>query len=81
MTAPAMIRTGAKPSSLDINPDLAEAFPLAIFPDTISLPVEGRERLDHALAAVETRPRTLDAINTGFDLIHAGESIRGLLID
>lgn len=37
---------------IDIVPDLAEAFPLAIFPDTIGLPVEGRELLlDHALAA------------------------------
>jgi 4-methoxybenzoate monooxygenase (O-demethylating) len=67
--ADALIASLARKGSFDAVPDLSEAFPMMVFPDTIGLPDEGREHLiDYATIvfnAFGPRNRVFEEGNAG----------------
>jgi len=67
--ADALIASLARKRSFDAVPDLSEAFPMMVFPDTIGLPDEGREHLiDYATIvfnAFGPRNRVFEEGNAG----------------
>lgn len=56
----------------DVVPDLAEAFPLAVFPDLIGLPHEGRENLIPYASAVFNAFGPRNALFAATDAVGAG---------